>query len=208
MSHKLHPPIQRYFELLAPFSIAQERKETLQPLIEILTHHYRAGQTPRLNFICTHNSRRSQYGQAWAAVAAFWFGLKADVYSGGTEVTAFHPNAVETLARTGFSVLKKGGDNPIYKVGFSDETVPLEMFSKTFDDESIPQEKVIAVMTCAHAEENCPFIPGVLARIPLDYEDPKAYDGTPKEKTAYETRSNQIATEMKFVFNQVANNLK
>ena len=31
-------------------------------------------------------------------------------------------------------------------------------------------------MVCDHADQNCPFIPGATARIPLRYKDPKEFD--------------------------------
>ena len=33
-------------------------------------------------------------------------------------------------------------------------------------------------MTCDHADENCPLIPGAKTRIPLTYVDPKVADET------------------------------
>ena len=58
-------------------------------------------------------------------------------------------------------------------------------------------------MTCSHADENCPFIAGALQRIPVRYEDPKAFDNTPIQLEKYEERSFQIATEMKYVFSKI-----
>ena len=58
-------------------------------------------------------------------------------------------------------------------------------------------------MTCSDADENCPFIPGTEMRIPVRYEDPKEFDGTPEESLRYDERSRQIASEMFFVFSQV-----
>ena len=58
-------------------------------------------------------------------------------------------------------------------------------------------------MTCTHADENCPFIPGAEKRISLPFEDPKAFDDTSEEAEQYDKRSLQIATEMKYVFNEL-----
>jgi len=60
-------------------------------------------------------------------------------------------------------------------------------------------------MTCDHADENCPFIPGTEQRIPVRYEDPKAFDNTPLEAEKYDERSVQIATEMFYVFSKISN---
>ena len=76
-------------------------------------------------------------------------------------------------------------------------------FSKTFDDAFNPQLDFAAIMTCSHADENCPFIPGANTRIALNYEDPKLFDETPQQNEKYLERSLQIATEMKYVFSQL-----
>jgi arsenate reductase (thioredoxin) len=60
-----------------------------------------------------------------------------------------------------------------------------------------------AVMTCSHADENCPFIPAAEVRIPVRYEDPKQFDNTPGEADRYDQRSLQIASEMFHVFSNV-----
>jgi hypothetical protein len=59
-----------------------------------------------------------------------------------------------------------------------------------------------AIMTCSDAEQNCPVIFGADKRIGICYDDPKAFDNTPMQETAYHARSEQIALEMLFVFSQ------
>jgi arsenate reductase (thioredoxin) len=58
-------------------------------------------------------------------------------------------------------------------------------------------------MTCSHADENCPFIPGAEKRIAVRYEDPKAFDDTPEEAHRYDERSLQVASEMFYVFSKI-----
>ena len=58
-------------------------------------------------------------------------------------------------------------------------------------------------MTCSHADENCPFIPGAEIRIPVRYDDPKAFDGTDLMEAKYLERSKEIATEMLYVFSKI-----
>lgn len=48
-------------------------------------------------------------------------------------------------------------------------------------------------MTCSQADEGCPFISEPEKRIPITYEDPKAFDNTPQQAEKYEERSVQIA---------------
>ncbi len=158
----------------------------------------------QLHFICTHNSRRSQIAQVWAAVAAAYAGLDGvQTYSGGTEVTAFHANAVAALERVGFRIDKPGGDNPHYLVHFSPDLPPLTCYSKAFDDASNPTRDFAAVMTCSQADENCPFIPGAMWRLPLTYEDPKVADDTPQAAAHYEERVREIGRELVFALQHV-----
>jgi len=58
-------------------------------------------------------------------------------------------------------------------------------------------------MTCDSASEACPFVPGAEKRIPITFEDPKSFDGTPQQEEKYNERSMQIATEMAYVFSLI-----
>ncbi len=155
----------------------------------------------RLNFICTHNSRRSQFSQIWAQLAADMHGIEADCFSGGVEVTAFNERAVESMKRAGFKVTKNGEENPKYYLFYSDDASPIVTYSKLYDE--MGSDPYAAVMTCSHADENCPFIPAAEIRIPVRYEDPKAFDDSPQEAEKYDERSLQIASEMFYVFSKI-----
>jgi len=58
-------------------------------------------------------------------------------------------------------------------------------------------------LTCSSAIKDCPYIPGAEVRIPLPFEDPKAFDNTPQQAEKYRERSLQIATELKYVFSKI-----
>ena len=58
-------------------------------------------------------------------------------------------------------------------------------------------------MTCSSADKGCPFISGAEKRIPVTFEDPKAFDNTPQQAEKYKERSIQIATELKYVFSKL-----
>lgn len=185
-------------------SIPAERKKQLEKLSDYISNKVAAGETAKLNFICTHNSRRSHLAQIWTSVAAHHYGITAiETYSGGTEATAFNPRAVDALERAGFKIENPGGDNPRYSVSFSDEAKPLICFSKTFDDAVNPNQNFAAIMTCSDADENCPFVPGAEFRIPITYRDPKESDGTSHEAAVYDERCCQIAREMFYMMNEV-----
>jgi len=186
-------------------NIPEDRLAVLKPLIDYIQSKIDQGKEINLNFICTHNSRRSQFSQIWAQTAADYFGIPAKCYSGGVEVTAFNERAVASIKRSGFDVVAqgKGESNPIYLVSHSKDHDPIKAFSKLFDDPVNKAEQFAAVMTCSHADENCPFIPGTEQRIAVRYEDPKAFDDTPEEASKYDERSMQIAGEMFYVFSKV-----
>ncbi|HNP16881.1 MAG TPA: protein-tyrosine-phosphatase [Fulvivirga sp.] len=184
-------------------NIASERKKVLQPLIEYIQSKLTTGSEIKLNFICTHNSRRSQLAQIWAKTAASNYGIEIKSYSGGVEVTAFNERAVEALKKAGFQITKEGDGNAYYSVSFDENNAHINAFSKTYDDPINPTSAFAAVMTCSHADENCPFIAGAEIRLPIRYDDPKEYDDTPLEASKYDERSLQIANEMFYVFSQV-----
>ena len=185
--------------------ISKERKAVLQPLIEYIQSKKDRNEEIRLNFICTHNSRRSHLSQVWAQTMALHFGIdKVFSYSGGTEATALFPKVAETLKKQGFEIgMLSREDNPVYAISFGENAHPVIGFSKTYDDAFNPASDFAAVMTCSHADENCPFIPGAGKRIPVTFEDPKAFDNTPQQDEKYLERSEQIATELCYVFSQI-----
>ena len=203
MPNPLLPAIETLRKSLTVDSISTERKAILQELVTYIQMKRDNQQEINLNFICTHNSRRSQLSQVWAQVAAWYYDIPIKSMSGGVEVTAFNERAVQSLERAGFQIHNPGGANPQYQVQFSFDSTPLICFSKLFDDPANEAEYFAAVMTCSHADENCPFIPGTEQRIAVRYEDPKAFDDTPEESSKYDERSAQIATEMFYVFSQV-----
>jgi arsenate reductase len=183
--------------------VSAERKAVLKPLVSYIQSKVDTKQDCVLNFICTHNSRRSQLAQIWAQTAADLAGVSLTCLSGGVEVTAFNERAVASIKRSGFKVEHSGSDNPKYAVSHSENQEPLICFSKLFDDTANRAEHFAAIMVCSDADENCPFIPGTEARIPVRYEDPKAFDGTELESDMYDERSMQIASEMFYVFNSI-----
>ncbi|MBP7470478.1 MAG: protein-tyrosine-phosphatase [Flavobacterium sp.] len=186
-------------------SISEERRTILQPLVDFIQGKTNSQQDIRLNLICTHNSRRSHLSQVWAQTAAAHYGIKnVFCYSGGTEATAMFPMAAKTLTKQGFQIKTIAeGNNPVYAIKYSENAHPIIGFSKTFDDDFNPQSEFAAILTCSSADQGCPFIAGAEVRIPITFEDPKAFDNTPKQAEKYEERSVQIATEMFYVFSQI-----
>lgn len=204
----MHPQLQSYIaDVVTHFdAIAPERKQQLEKLALFIESKRSAGETAKITYICTHNSRRSHMGQLWAAAAAAYYGLQGvQTFSGGTEATAFNPRAVAALQRAGFEIgpAEPEGDNPHYEVTFAEKGPKLEAFSKRYEEEPNPQQNFAAVMTCTQADKNCPIVAGASLRIPLPYEDPKESDETPQESEIYDLRAKQIATEMFYLFSRV-----
>lgn len=182
--------------------ITEERKKVLNKITSYIKH--KKGEPTNLIYVCTHNSRRSHFGQIWATVAADFYNIQnVKAYSAGTEQTAFHPNAIAALQRIGFIVENTNKEqNPKHLVNFGENKFTT-CFSKTIDHKTLPQKSFAAIMTCDEAEQNCPFLPGAETRIATTYQDPKAFDGTPQEAEKYDERCRQIALEILYVFSQI-----
>ena len=185
--------------------IWKERKNILQPLIDFIQTKVDQKAIVNLNFICTHNSRRSHLSQAWAQAIGTYYGINnLFCYSAGTEATALFLIAAKTLENSGFKIeTLSEGDNPVYSIKYANNLHPIIGFSKTIYSDFNPKSNFAAIMTCSSADEECPFITRAEKRIPITYEDPKVADGTPYQIEKYEERSSQIALEMKYVFSQL-----
>lgn len=185
--------------------IPAARKNLLNQLTSFVQQRLDAGAPVLLNFICTHNSRRSHIAQLWAYAAAHYWRLpNVSCFSGGTEATAFNPRAVRAMQEAGFDIrIATPGDNPVYEVRFAGDARPATVFSKTYDDPVNPRGDFAAVMTCSHADQNCPVVIGSAARISLTYDDPKDFDGTPQETAKYNERVREIGREILYAFSRV-----
>lgn len=201
------PKINNFIATLNDSSITAERKNLLAPLVTYIQEKVEAHEEIRLNFICTHNSRRSHLSQIWAQTMANYFEIKnVFSYSGGTENTAVYPMVISTLKKMGFEIeALSEGNNPVYSVKFAENQHPIIAFSKKLDADFNPKSEFAAIMTCSQADGGCPFIAGAEKRFPITYDDPKAFDNTPLQEEKYLERSIQIATEMWYVFSQIKN---
>ncbi len=201
----LYKQIENTIASLDSGTISNERKYILQPLIDYIQTKVTENKNVNLNFICTHNSRRSHLSQVWAQAAAHFYHLKnVYCYSGGTEATALFPMAAKTLKQAGFKIeVLSEGENLVYAIKYAENEQPVIGFSKTFDHPFNPKSDFAAIMTCSDADANCPFIAGAEKRILVKYYDPKAFDNTPQQAEKYKERSNQIATEMLYVFSKI-----
>ncbi len=201
----MNPQIIKSIQSFSVENISAERKEVLQELVNYIQLKKEHQNTIRLNFICTHNSRRSHLSQIWAQTMAYDFDIKnVFCYSGGTEATAMFPKVAETLSKQGFQIHQLSQtDNPVYAVKYAENESPIICFSKTYHHDFNPKSEFGAIMTCNSADEACPLVLGAEARFPIMYNDPKAFDNTPLQDEKYHERSLEIAQEMWWVFSQI-----
>lgn len=174
-------------------SIPQERINLLDRLGQLFDP---SADTVTLNFICTHNSRRSQLAEFLCFYIARHLGLKnINSYSGGTEGTAFNARMVAALQRAGFEIEGYGlKDNPLYIYTYGEEDK--YMFSKVYDHAFNPDKDFIAITVCSDADRNCPVVLGATHRFHLGYVDPKASDGTINEAKVYDAKVLEIGSEL------------
>lgn len=193
-----------YITALEEVSIAEDRSQHLHTIALAIVDEIKLHKKVALNFICTHNSRRSQLAQVWSYYLASYYSLPIVSYSGGTEVTAFHRNTLQTLRDAGFDFKLKNFShlNPLYDIRFSSNVKPLVGFSKLYDDpmHTLP---FMAITTCTSADENCPFIPNAIARFHLPFIDPKHSDGTDHQEATYNKTNAIIAAEIGYLFKRV-----
>jgi arsenate reductase len=179
------------------------RKELLLKIANKIAVNYNNNDI-NINFICTHNSRRSQLGQVWSFFAADYFKLPINAFSGGTEITAFHRNTVKTLTEVGFKfdVDEFSHTNPIYRISFSDDNPSLLGFSKLYNNIE-NKTPYFVLTTCNNADENCPFIPEAIDRFHVPYIDPKHSDDSAIQDETYLKTSGIIAAQMYYLFNEI-----
>lgn len=198
----MYKGIHQFISALDSSAISEQRKQVLQPMINYLVKKHNANQAIALNFICTHNSRRSHFAQIWATTIANYYGLNGiRYYSSGTEATAVYKSVIESLQNIGFHIQQEDStSNPQYFISFTEEEEnPIIAYSKTIESVQ-PKIPFAAIMTCSQAAENCPFVPGAEIRVAIPYEDPKVSDGSAQELEHYQQKSKEIATEMNYVF--------
>lgn len=101
---------------------------------------------PRVLFLCTGNSCRSQMAEGWARVLR---GDRLEAWSAGTSPKGLDPRAVRAMAEVGVDISGHASKRP--------EAV------------GVPVDVVITV--CDSARESCPILPGArLVHVP--FEDP------------------------------------
>ena len=153
-----------YIKKINAFYPKKNDKKRLHSIIDILNDSIKS--TKNIVFICTHNSRRSQFCEIWGNVFSKIYNKKLNVYSAGLKKTSVYKGVIFSLSRTG---LKISGDG---KVKYEENEINLT--SKTLDD--IKEQKFIGVMTCSNAEKSCPIDQRSIKNINMFYKDPKDFE--------------------------------
>lgn len=115
---------------------------------------------PRVLFLCTHNSARSQMAEGLLRSLG---GERFEVHSAGTEATAVRPLAIEAMREIGIDISRQS--------------------SKTLD--RFVDERFDHVITvCDDANESCPVFPNATHRLHWSLPDPSRATGTADEQLA------------------------
>jgi arsenate reductase len=103
---------------------------------------------PRILFICTHNSARSQMAEG---LLRHIYGDKYEVFSAGTNPTNVNPLAIKAMAEIGIDISKHRSKSV------------MEFIDQSFD---------YVITVCGNAQKTCPVFPGEHEKIHWDLEDP------------------------------------
>ena len=115
---------------------------------------------PRVLFLCTHNSARSQMAEALLRSLS---GGRYEAHSAGTEARGVRAEAVAAMREIGIDISGQ-------------ESKTLQRYlGERFD-------RVITV--CDQAAEVCPVFPGAAQTLHWSFEDPSAAQGSPEERMA------------------------
>jgi len=115
---------------------------------------------PRVLFLCTHNSARSQMAEGFLRSMA---GDRFEVASAGTEATRVHPLATKAMAEVG---------------------IDLSTHTSKVVDSLLEQPWDHVITVCDSANESCPVFPGRTHRLHWSFEDPSKAGGTETERLA------------------------
>jgi arsenate reductase (thioredoxin) len=115
---------------------------------------------PRVLFLCTHNSARSQMAEGFLRALA---GERFEVGSAGTEKTRVNPLAIRVMAEKSIDI--------------SGHT------SKRYEDVTSPPWDYL-ITVCDDANERCPFVPGTVKRRHWSFEDPSRAQGDEAQQLA------------------------
>ncbi|MGE5234378.1 MAG: arsenate reductase ArsC [Acidobacteriota bacterium] len=108
---------------------------------------------PRVLFLCTHNSARSQIAEALLRKLSAG---EVDSFSAGSEASSVHPLAIRALQEAGIEIAGQRSKHL---------------------DEYLGEQFDYVVTVCDRANESCPIFPGAPRRLHWSIPDPSAVEG-------------------------------
>jgi len=132
----------------------REREETI---LNAGTDKAETWKKPRVLFICTHNSARSQMAEGYLRTR---YGDLFEAESAGMEVRGVNPVAITVMKEIGIDIS-----------GHRSKLI----------DEIFDQRADVVVTVCDSAQQACPFFPGAKTTIHTGFPDPSSCTGTPEE---------------------------
>jgi arsenate reductase (thioredoxin) len=129
---------------------------------------------PRVLFLCTGNSCRSQMAEGFLRSLA---GERFDVASAGTEPVPVNPGAIEAMSEVGIDISDHESKAVKALLG---------------------QHFAYVITVCDRASERCPIFPGVVKRLEWNFPDPAAVTGPEVERRqAFRRVRDQIADRIR-----------
>jgi arsenate reductase (thioredoxin) len=114
---------------------------------------------PRVLFLCTGNSCRSQMAEAFLRKYA---GDQFEVYSAGLTPKPINPLTIKVMEEIGFDMS-------------SQYSKPLTLYLGKLHFGYL-------ITVCSNAEDKCPIFPGMGIRLHWPFDDPAEFEGSEQEK--------------------------
>ncbi|MCS6937614.1 MAG: protein tyrosine phosphatase [Roseiflexus sp.] len=130
---------------------------------------------PRVLFLCTHNSARSQMAEG--LMRAFSHGA-IEVFSAGSEPGQVHPMAIEIMDSMRIDI--RGQRSKHYE----------EFIGQHFD---------YIITVCDRAREACPVFPGLKESIHWSIPDPAAIENEAERRRAFHHAATQLANRIRYL---------
>lgn len=128
---------------------------------------------PRVLFLCTGNSARSQMAEGWLRHLA---GDRYDVCSAGTQPVGLNPGSVEAMAEVGIDISQHRSKSAT-------------------EFTAMPIDYVITV--CDRAKETCPRWPGSTRLIHWSLYDPAAVSDVTERRRVFQRVRDEIALSIR-----------
>jgi len=130
---------------------------------------------PRVLFLCTHNSARSQMAEGLMRHLAEG---RVQVFSAGSHPTTVHPEAIRTMDALDIDIR-------------SQESAHVSLYEK------MPFDYVVTV--CDNAREVCPTFPGEAKTLHWGFSDPADIPDAEERRRAFEQIASRLRTRITYL---------